>query len=137
AQGFELPASGGRLDLTYETPATHTLWIWAQGFGLLVLTILALPGRRVLVDDMPDAEPVTDAPQGRRARRLAAATAAGAAGAAGAGKAPEPPEPPATAESADAPEAPGSPPPPPPGPVPVPEQAPAPDAEEWAYQDQG
>src|SRR5690606_5282422 len=53
AQGFELPASGGRLDLTYETPATHTLWIWAQGFGLLVLTILALPGRRVLVDDMP------------------------------------------------------------------------------------
>ncbi|HBF84793.1 MAG TPA: hypothetical protein DD420_34160, partial [Streptomyces sp.] len=30
AQGFELPAGGGRLDLTYDAPFTHTLWIWAQ-----------------------------------------------------------------------------------------------------------
>ncbi|NED01555.1 hypothetical protein G3I55_07780, partial [Streptomyces sp. SID6648] len=31
AQGFELPASGGRLDVTYDVPFTHTLWLWAQG----------------------------------------------------------------------------------------------------------
>ncbi|MGI5398552.1 glycosyltransferase [Streptomyces sp. CA-135486] len=77
AQGFELPAGGGRLDLTYEDPATHTGWIWAQGGLALVLVVLALPGRRrEFDDDLPEeeiavpAQPV--AGEGRRARRLRA-----------------------------------------------------------------
>lgn len=95
AQGFELPAGGGRLDLTYEDSATHTGWIWAQGGLALVLVVLALPGRRrEFDDDLPEeeiavpAQPV--AGEGRRARRLRAQaeaeteleTAAGAADAA-------------------------------------------------------
>ncbi|MDT0310235.1 glycosyltransferase family 2 protein [Streptomyces sp. DSM 44917] len=82
AQGFELPPGGGRLDVTYDTPLTHTLWVWLQGFALLVLCVLALPGRRgELDDDLPEEErPVpAAAPTGRRARREAAAASAGAA----------------------------------------------------------
>ncbi|MGW7361191.1 glycosyltransferase [Streptomyces sp. NPDC054802] len=77
AQGFELPAQGGRLELTFEAPATHTAWIWTQGFLALVLVVLALPGRRREIDDdLPD-EPaaVPEQPvsgEGRRARRLRA-----------------------------------------------------------------
>ncbi|GGW66702.1 glycosyltransferase family 2 protein [Streptomyces xantholiticus] len=77
AQGFELPAEGGRLELTYEDPAGHTAWIWIQAFLALVLVVLALPGRRREIDDdLPD-EPVAVPDQavsgdGRRARRLRA-----------------------------------------------------------------
>ncbi|MFJ9181345.1 glycosyltransferase [Streptomyces sp. NPDC102360] len=76
AQGFELPASGGTLDVTYDAPITHTAWLWAQGALALVLVVLALPGRRQDVDDdLPD-EPVVSAEDlagdGRRARRLRA-----------------------------------------------------------------
>ncbi|MFI1397279.1 glycosyltransferase [Streptomyces sp. NPDC020681] len=77
AQGFQLPAEGGRLDLTYENSTGHTAWIWAQGFLALVLLVLALPGRRVQIDDdLPEeaiavpAQPVDG--EGRRARRLRA-----------------------------------------------------------------
>lgn len=83
AQGFELPTEGGKLDLTYETPLTHTAWAWAQGFGLLVVLVLALPGRRRDVDDdLPEAPPVEEpaAGEGRRARRLRAQAAAEAPG---------------------------------------------------------
>ncbi|KAF4407404.1 glycosyltransferase family 2 protein [Streptomyces lycii] len=83
AQGFELPADGGRLDLTYETPLTHTLWVWAQGLLAVVLVVLALPGRRRDVDDdLPEAEQAAAVPaqpvegEGRRARRLRAAAEA-------------------------------------------------------------
>ncbi|MEU9011485.1 glycosyltransferase family 2 protein [Streptomyces sp. NPDC048479] len=77
AQGFELPAEGGRLDLTYDDPATHTGWIWAQGAFALVLLVLALPGRRREIDDdLPDEEIAVPAQpvegEGRRARRLRA-----------------------------------------------------------------
>ncbi|NGO69781.1 glycosyltransferase, partial [Streptomyces boncukensis] len=79
AQGFELPAKGGRLDLTYDTPLTHTAWKWAQGLLALVVLVLALPGRRSDVDDdLPDApegEPEPPTGDGRRARRLRAAAA--------------------------------------------------------------
>ncbi|MFR9724707.1 glycosyltransferase [Streptomyces sp. MS19] len=72
AQGFELPAGGGRLDVVHETPFTHTVWVWAQGFCLLVLCVLALPGRRrELDDDLPEAEEQAEPAQGRRARRTA------------------------------------------------------------------
>nr|WP_223291230.1 glycosyltransferase family 2 protein [Streptomyces avicenniae] len=73
AQGFELPAGGGRLAVVHETPFTHTVWVWAQGFALLVLGVLALPGRRrELDDDLPEPEEQPEsAPQGRRARRTA------------------------------------------------------------------
>ncbi|MDX3854784.1 glycosyltransferase [Streptomyces sp. AK02-01A] len=81
AQGFELPAEGGRLDLTYEDPLTHTAWIWLQGALAVVLLVLALPGRRREIDDdLPDedleipAQPVEG--EGRRARRLRAAAEA-------------------------------------------------------------
>ncbi|MDT0346790.1 glycosyltransferase [Streptomyces litchfieldiae] len=88
AQGFELPAGGGRLDIVHETPGGHTLWVWAQGFGLLVLAVLALPGRRrELDDDLPDEPAPVVAAAGRRARREAAAAAAAAP--------PPPPAPPA------------------------------------------
>ncbi|MEV6398729.1 glycosyltransferase family 2 protein [Streptomyces sp. NPDC051907] len=77
AQGFELPAEGGRLDLVFEDPATHTAWVWTQGVLALVLLVLALPGRRREIDDdLPEEEaPVPAQPvegEGRRARRLRA-----------------------------------------------------------------
>jgi GT2 family glycosyltransferase len=76
AQGFELPASGGKLDVTYDDPFTHTAWLWTQGLLALVLVVLALPGRRRDVDDdLPDEQPVPDQAvegEGRRARRLRA-----------------------------------------------------------------
>ncbi|MFR9676672.1 glycosyltransferase [Streptomyces sp. TR02-1] len=82
AQGFALPAQGGRLDLTYESPLPHTLWLWAQALLTLVALVLALPGRRREVDDdLPQAAGVPAQPvpgEGRRARRLRAqAEAAG------------------------------------------------------------
>ncbi|MFD4602183.1 glycosyltransferase [Streptomyces sp. NPDC058464] len=76
AQGFELPSSGGKLDVTYDTPFTHTAWLWAQGALAVVLVVLALPGRRRDVDDdLPEEQPVTAQAaegEGRRARRLRA-----------------------------------------------------------------
>ncbi|MCF1598452.1 glycosyltransferase family 2 protein [Streptomyces muensis] len=76
AQGFELPAEGGRLDVTYDDPITHTAWLWAQGFLALVLVVMALPGRRRDIDDdLPEEQPVPAeamAGEGRRARRLRA-----------------------------------------------------------------
>ncbi|WP_405798801.1 glycosyltransferase [Streptomyces sp. NBC_01506] len=85
AQGFELPAEGGRLDLTYEDSFTHTAWVWAQGALGVVLLVLALPGRRKEIDDdLPEeraevpAQPVSG--EGRRARRLRAAAQAEAEG---------------------------------------------------------
>ncbi|MFJ8113432.1 glycosyltransferase [Streptomyces sp. NPDC096132] len=76
AQGFELPASGGKLDLTYDDPFTHTGWLWTQGFLALVLVVLALPGRRRDVDDdLPEEQPIPAQAidgEGRRARRLRA-----------------------------------------------------------------
>ncbi|WSQ09656.1 glycosyltransferase [Streptomyces sp. NBC_01231] len=76
AQGFELPASGGKLDVTFDDPFTHTAWLWAQGALALVLVVLALPGRRRHVDDDLPEEPAVPAQavagEGRRARRLRA-----------------------------------------------------------------
>ncbi|WP_328938388.1 glycosyltransferase [Streptomyces tauricus] len=76
AQGFELPATGGRLDVTFEAPFGHTGWLLAQGALAVVLVVLALPGRRRDVDDdLPEeaVEPVESASgEGRRARRLRA-----------------------------------------------------------------
>ncbi|MFB6938107.1 glycosyltransferase family 2 protein [Streptomyces chartreusis] len=76
AQGFELPAEGGRLDVNYDDPIGHTVWLWAQGFLALVLVVMALPGRRRDVDDdLPEETPVPAeamAGEGRRARRLRA-----------------------------------------------------------------
>ncbi|GAA3838727.1 glycosyltransferase [Streptomyces phyllanthi] len=77
AQGFQLPTGGGKLDITFDAPVSHTGWLWTQGALAVVLVILALPGRRRDVDDdLPD-EPEPVAAQditgdGRRARRLRA-----------------------------------------------------------------
>ncbi|MEU9609351.1 glycosyltransferase family 2 protein [Streptomyces sp. NPDC048057] len=59
AQGFELPAEGGRLELSYDQGAPHTVWLWTQGFLVLVLVVLTLPGRRGEKDD--DLPETTDA----------------------------------------------------------------------------
>jgi GT2 family glycosyltransferase len=80
AQGFTLPARGGRLDLVHDTPLTHTVWIWIEGLLALVVLVLALPGgrREELDDDLPEGEtppaPAEDTgpAEGRRARRLRA-----------------------------------------------------------------
>ncbi|MFD8721470.1 glycosyltransferase [Streptomyces sp. NPDC059629] len=81
AQGFELPSSGGKLDVTYDTPFTHTAWLWAQGALAVVLVVLALPGRRRDVDDdLPEEQPIPAQAvegEGRRARRLRAQAEAG------------------------------------------------------------
>ncbi|MEW2448876.1 glycosyltransferase [Streptomyces parvulus] len=112
AQGFELPASGGRLDVTYGDPFTHTVWLWVQGLLAVILVVLALPGRRRDVDDdLPD-EPLVPAEalegEGRRARRLRAQAEAEAA---------EPPDAPADGVP-EMPEPPAAPPAPPTAPVP-------------------
>ncbi|KNB54325.1 glycosyltransferase family 2 protein [Streptomyces caatingaensis] len=81
AQGFRLPANGGKLTLSYETPLTRTAWVWTQALLGVVLVVLALPGRRRDVDDdLPEAgAPAAAVPaqavagEGRRARRLRAA----------------------------------------------------------------
>ncbi|MFH8497327.1 glycosyltransferase family 2 protein [Streptomyces coeruleorubidus] len=84
AQGFELPATGGRLDVTYDDPAAHTAWLWAQGLLAVVLVVLALPGRRRDIDDDLPEEPAVPAQpvagEGRRARRLRAQAEAEAEG---------------------------------------------------------
>ncbi|MFE7173843.1 glycosyltransferase [Streptomyces sp. NPDC057616] len=76
AQGFQLPASGGRLDVTFDDPITHTAWLWAQGLLAVVLVVMALPGRRRHIDDDLPEEPAVPAEamagEGRRARRLRA-----------------------------------------------------------------
>lgn len=76
AQGFELPTTGGRLDVTYDDPVGHTAWLWTQGLLAVVLVVLALPGRRRDIDDdLPEEPPVPAqavAGEGRRARRLRA-----------------------------------------------------------------
>ncbi|OXY96453.1 family 2 glycosyl transferase [Streptomyces diastatochromogenes] len=76
AQGFQLPSTGGRLDVTYDAPITHTAWLWAQGALAVVLVVLALPGRRRdMDDDLPEEQPLpaqATAGEGRRARRLRA-----------------------------------------------------------------
>ncbi|MGA4849247.1 glycosyltransferase [Streptomyces sp. G5(2025)] len=76
AQGFELPTTGGRLDVTFEAPVSHTAWLWTQGALAVVLVVLALPGRRRVVDDDLPEEPLVPAQavegEGRRARRLRA-----------------------------------------------------------------
>ncbi|MFH8445492.1 glycosyltransferase [Streptomyces sp. NPDC018026] len=125
AQGFELPASGGRLDVTYDDPFTHTAWLWAQGLLAVVLVVLALPGRRRDVDDdLPD-EPLVPAQpvegEGRRARRLRAQAEAEAEAEveieAGAGAFAEAePGPEAAGDATEVPEPPAQ------APVPVPQQ---------------
>ncbi|MFJ9819988.1 glycosyltransferase [Streptomyces sp. NPDC101151] len=76
AQGFQLPSGGGRLDVAYDAPITHTAWLWAQGALAVVLVVLALPGRRRDIDDdLPEERPLpaqATAGEGRRARRLRA-----------------------------------------------------------------
>ncbi|MCX5147421.1 glycosyltransferase family 2 protein [Streptomyces sp. NBC_00320] len=87
AQGFELPAAGGRLDLVHEDALTRTAWHWAQGLLALVLLVMALPGRRAsLDDDLPEEEAEAadrsaagEAGEGRRARRLRAEAESAAA----------------------------------------------------------
>ncbi|MFF3325497.1 glycosyltransferase [Streptomyces sp. NPDC002889] len=98
AQGFELPAEGGQLALTYEEPTAHTVWIWTQAFLSLVLVVLALPGRRREIDDdLPAEEPAVPAQpvdgEGRRARRLRAMAQAEADGEADAQEAAPAPDP--------------------------------------------
>ncbi|MGV9285570.1 glycosyltransferase [Streptomyces sp. NPDC003730] len=119
AQGFELPASGGRLDVTYDDPFTHTAWLWVQGLLGVVLVVLALPGRRRDVDDdLPDEPLVPARPvegEGRRARRLRAQAEAEAEAPAAPGAEPQP-HPGTAVEPAEQPEPPAG------APAPVPQQ---------------
>ncbi|MFD4376857.1 glycosyltransferase [Streptomyces sp. NPDC058486] len=94
AQGFQLPEGGGRLDLTYDEPFTHTVWIWTQLGLVVLLVVLALPGRRREIDDdLPEEETAIPAQaadgDGRRARRLRAAAEAETAAAEAATEAPD------------------------------------------------
>lgn len=83
AQGFELPATGGQLDVTRSGSMLHTGWIALQLLLGLTVLVLALPGRRNHNDDDLPEEVVAAAalaaaaqaqaplPGSRRARRLA------------------------------------------------------------------
>ncbi|MFB7477187.1 glycosyltransferase family 2 protein [Kitasatospora sp. NPDC056184] len=83
AQGFKLPAGGGKLLVTREDGLLHTGWIWAQLLLGLTVLVLALPGRRNHNDDdLPEgvveaaalaaaAQAQAPAPGSRRARRMA------------------------------------------------------------------
>ncbi|MFD8082892.1 glycosyltransferase [Kitasatospora sp. NPDC059722] len=83
AQGFKLPAGGGKLSVTREAGLLHTGWIWAQVLIGLTILVLALPGRRSHKDDdLPEdvvaaaalaaaAQAQAPAPGSRRARRMA------------------------------------------------------------------
>jgi GT2 family glycosyltransferase len=103
AQGFELPAAGGTLAVTYDAPIGHTAWLWAQGALAVVLVVLALPGRRRDVDDDLPEEAALPAQamagEGRRARRLRAQAEAEEHGA------PETPDPDGTPPPAQEPPA--------------------------------
>ncbi|MFC8729509.1 glycosyltransferase family 2 protein [Streptomyces bacillaris] len=112
AQGFELPASGGRLALTYDAPFTHTAWIWTQCALAVVLVVMALPGRRRDIDDDLPEEALAIAADadgdGRRARRLRAAAEAEALAAAdGHGNADGPGAAPGSGPGTDGPDADG------------------------------
>ncbi|MGW2255383.1 glycosyltransferase [Kitasatospora sp. NPDC001660] len=83
AQGFKLPAGGGKLSVTRGDSPLHTGWIWAQVVLGLTILVLALPGRRSNKDDdLPEdvvaaaalaaaAQAQAPAPGSRRARRMA------------------------------------------------------------------
>ncbi|MBB4925410.1 glycosyltransferase family 2 protein [Kitasatospora kifunensis] len=79
AQGFQLPAGGGRLSVDRSTSLLHTGWILAQVLLGLTVLVLALPGRRSTKDDDLPEEVLAaaalaaqaPAPGSRRARRLA------------------------------------------------------------------
>ncbi|MFG2825234.1 glycosyltransferase [Kitasatospora sp. NPDC048365] len=83
AQGFELPAEGGQLDVTRSGSLPHTGWAWGQLLIGLTVLVLALPGRRNHNDDdLPEevvaaqalaaaAQAQAPAPGSRRARRMA------------------------------------------------------------------
>ncbi|WP_156178943.1 glycosyltransferase [Saccharothrix sp. ST-888] len=82
AQGFKLPAAGGRLDVTRDSSLLHSGWIWVQLLLGTTVLVLALPGRRNHNDDdlpdevvaaqaLPAAQAPPPAPGSRRARRLA------------------------------------------------------------------
>ncbi|WP_354640846.1 glycosyltransferase family 2 protein [Kitasatospora camelliae] len=83
AQGFKLPAEGGRLQVTRSADLPHLGWIAGQLLLGLVVLVLALPGRRSTKDDDLPEEVVTaqalaaaaqaqaPAPGSRRARRMA------------------------------------------------------------------
>ncbi|MGM9335292.1 glycosyltransferase [Streptomyces murinus] len=113
AQGFRLPSTGGRLDVTYDAPLTHTAWLWAQGALAVVLVVLALPGRRRDVDDdLPEEEPLpAEIPtgEGRRARRLRAQAEEESAAEMPAGEAPVGETPMGEMPAGEAPEAPPAP----------------------------
>ncbi|MFC1436349.1 glycosyltransferase [Streptacidiphilus sp. N1-3] len=94
AQGFVLPATGGKLAVSYSEGPLHTVWIAGQAFLAFVVLVLALPGRRDHNDDdLPEegspeqAAAETPLPGSRRARRLAAAEGADDPALAGAGPA--------------------------------------------------
>ncbi|MFI6445361.1 glycosyltransferase [Kitasatospora sp. NPDC050543] len=83
AQGFKLPAGGGKLSVVRESGLAHTGWIWAQLLLGVTVLVLALPGRRSHKDDdLPEevvaaaalaaaAQAQAPAPGSRRARRMA------------------------------------------------------------------
>ena len=67
AQAFELPASGGQLDLTYD-PGLRPLLLWVQLGLLVVVVILALPQVRASLDDADgQADVGADLPEPERA----------------------------------------------------------------------
>ncbi|SEM49095.1 glycosyltransferase family 2 protein [Streptacidiphilus jiangxiensis] len=88
AQGFQLPAAGGKLEVSYHESLVHEGWIAVQSVLAAALIVLALPGRRRNVDDdQPEEGELAAAaaaaeqplvPGSRRARRMAAAGADGA-----------------------------------------------------------
>ncbi len=75
-QGFELPASGGQLDVGFDG-TSRTRWLWVQAALALAFCVLALPGarRRAGIDDVADTDEVEESAPSRASRAPEAARA--------------------------------------------------------------
>jgi hypothetical protein len=60
AQAFELPATGGRLEVTHDQGG-RTLLLWLQLAAAALVLLLALPKARTRVDDLEDDVEAADA----------------------------------------------------------------------------
>jgi hypothetical protein len=67
AQGYDIPAAGGRFELTRSMTMRH-VWVAVQGVAVLLVAVLALPGARAETF-RPKTAVERERRRGRRGRR--------------------------------------------------------------------